>query len=690
MVVVSPDTYPAIRGDFHNGYNYDDKELVGFSHLRMEGVGCTGLGGHLSLLPLPSAPRSLDPASYAQQMEKRTEKGSPNYYAVTLSPSGIRTELTTTRHASLQRYGFPAGKSNVILVDLGRGLSPVLAAEVEQISDHRIVGSFTGSMMCSQKGFYKIYFDLEVQKPLLSVESLRPDRHKALAKLAGTDIVLGLNLPPNEASESVVVKIGFSTVDVADATAWLHKEVPAWDFDAARREGEADWNRELSRITLETSAAEEKLFYTTFYHALLLPALVAEKGSRYRGSDGEVHTVVDHDFYSSWSLWDTYRTQMPLNALLNTQRGADFCESLSDVFKQRYAEQAVGYWPVPSIRLEGAEQMLLDFKRKGICPALDEATYVAVRDALRSRISERRGALAYEPYSPGRKITVARTLDDDYAAWAVSRWAELLGHEEDARKFAEIALGYKSLWNPSTRLFAGKDAAGHWVPSKTPDKIDDVMFYEGSARQYRWVVPYDLPGLIHLFGGKEQFNAELNELFQEHRFNIANEPDINYPYLFIYSGEPWLAQKHVHDFVTTKQLQLYASHDFYKKPVFEYAFRDTPDALLPEMDDDAGTMSAWYILGAIGLYQPIVGSPYYVITTPALRHSELHLSEGKTFQIDVKGDPIKSRYIQSATLNGKGLQRAWLRDSEVRGGGTLVLVVGDKPNKEWGLEPVPE
>lgn len=142
--------------------------------------------------------------------------------------------------------------------------------------------------------------------------------------------------------------------------------------------------------------------------------------------------------------------------------------------------------------------------------------------------------------------------------------------------------------------------------------------------------------------------------------------------------------------MTAPQVQLYASHDYYKKPVFERAFRDTPDALLPEMDDDAGTMSAWYILGAIGLYQPIVGSPYYVLTTPALSHTELHLSGGETFRIDVKGDPLKSRYIQSATLNGKDLQRAWLRDSEIRTGSSLSLVVGDTPNKNWGLEPPPQ
>lgn len=234
MVVASPDTYPAIRGGFHNGYNFDDDKLVGFSHLRMTGVGCTGLGGHLSLLPLASPPTSSNPEAYAQRMDKTSETGSPDYYAVTLRPSGILGEITSTLHTSVERYTFPPGATNFIRIDLNRGASGVLAADMEQLTSDCFVGSFTGSMMCSQNGFYKIYFDMEGEQPARSVEVLRASGHTALTKIAGTDIILSLNLPPNASIEAVEVKIGFSTVDTDDATKALHKKVPAWDFDAVR------------------------------------------------------------------------------------------------------------------------------------------------------------------------------------------------------------------------------------------------------------------------------------------------------------------------------------------------------------------------------------------------------------------------------------------------------------------------
>lgn len=679
MAVIGPDTFPAIHGDFHNGYNYDDKTIVGFSHFRMSGVGCRGVGGNLSMLPISSTPHSANPDDYAQPISKDTEQGAPDYYAVTFGLSKIHAEMTATRHASIEKYESLSGTTNFLLLDLTRGYTKVLLSEIHQVSATHFEGRIRASMVCDESGYYEFFFAIETQAPIVSIKDLRPDHPST---------VLALEFA--QSTTSVFTKIGISSVSAPDAASVLKREIPDWDFDRVRREGDLAWNRELSRITIAATPAETRLFYTAWYHALLLPMLVADLGESYRGTDSKVHTASTHRYYSGWSLWDTYRTQMPLLTLLDEDRAKDFCGSLSDIFKQRYDEQAVGYWPVPTIRQEGAEQFLLDSTRKEICPKLEPSVYKAMRDQLSDRIHERRGSLEYEAYTPSRDHTVARTLDDDYAAWAMSKLAETEGKIADAKMFSQLALSYSLLWNREVSQFAGKDSAGKWHVLKDSDIDDDTLFYEGSARQYRLAVPYDIPGLIRLFGNAETFTRDLDDLFATHHFNVANEPDIHYPYLFVYSGAPWLTQKYVHDFTTTPQIQLYASHGYYKKPVFDFAFKDAPAALLPEMDDDAGTMSAWYVLSAVGLYQPVIGQPLFIITTPAIAHTQLHLRGGKVFEIDVtEGDPASDTYIQSATLNGKALHRAWLRDAEIREGGKLTFVLGGKPNKLWGLELPP-
>jgi putative alpha-1,2-mannosidase len=267
--------------------------------------------------------------------------------------------------------------------------------------------------------------------------------------------------------------------------------------------------------------------------------------------------------------------------------------------------------------------------------------------------------------------------------------ASLLHRPQDARKYHKIAADYRALWNPATGFFGARDRDGKWLPAKAPRVIDDTYLYEGTMWQYRWTVPYDLPGLIQLQGGAKESAAALRKFFQDDLFTIANEPDINYPYLFDYLGQPWLTQQYVHRILLEPMRNIYGSHTFYPKPVIRRAFLATPDGLLPEMDDDGGTMIAWFVLGSLGFFPVTIGQPYYFLSTPIFRHSVLHLSSGKNFTIDVQGDPTRYIYIQAATLNGQSLRRAWLRDSEIKAGGTLTFTVGSKPNHAWGVIPAP-
>lgn len=686
MVTASPDTYPSsLNHDAHAGYNYQDKKIVGFSHFRMSGVGCEGLGGILSILPFTSDPASLDPAAYAQPYDKASEIATPGYYAVTLVPSSIRAELTVTQHASLHRYTFPSGSPEILLLDLRRGAQIVDAAEISSVAGQAFEGSIQTRQMCNGEkwnpGWYKIYFYLAVSVPAQSIKLYSNGALQSGTTARGKNVVAELNLA-NNASTPVVVKIGFSEIDVAHARKQLDQEVTGWDLDAARRSAAQDWNKALGQISVDGPTELKKVFYSSFYHSMLLPAAVSNLDGEYRGTDQKIHRSDSFRYYSSWTLWDTYRTQMPLVSLLDQSRAHDMCSSLAAIFAQRYSEQAVGYWPVPNTRMEGAEQYLLDSIRKGDCQPTNQ-TFLQVRDALAARLNERRHGL---PYEPGH---TARTLDDDYAAWAVGEWAAMLHRPEDARKYHEIAANYRTLWNPATGFFGAKDREGNWLPAKDPRVVDDEYLYEGTMWQYRWTVPYDLPGLTKLQGGRHASAESLHKFFDDSLFTIANEPDINYPYLFDYLGQPWRTQEYVHRILLEPMKNIYGSHNFYPTPVIQKAFRAMPDGLLPEMDDDGGTMSAWFVLSSVGIYPVTVGQPFYSLTTPIFQHVVLHLSNGKNFRIDVQGDPVRDCYIQSVTLNGRTLSRAWLREAEIRAGGILKIQVGPFPNRAWGVTPPP-
>jgi predicted alpha-1,2-mannosidase len=682
MVTANPDTFPSSLNHYsHAGYNYQDKRIVGFSHFRMSGVGCGGLGGILSVLPFSDWPTSLLPMLYAQTYDKATEVATPGYYAVKLIPSATLAELTASQHSVLHRYTFSPNGEKYLLLDLRRGAEPVDDAVFTQIGDHVFEGSIRTREMCGDAGWYKIYFHLELSTPAASVvlykDGIKQDSVSAEAK----SIAAVLHLP-KDTPNAVLVKIGFSEIDTAHAKAQLDSEEPGWDFAAVRNRASQQWDQALGRIQVSGPTELKKVFYTSFYHSMMLPSRLSSVGGEYRGTDQKVHTSADFRYYSSWTFWDVYRSQIPLVTLLDTGMAQDFCSSLAAVFAQRYDEQAVGYWPVPTTRMEGSEQYLVDSMRKGICELPDQA-YTDVRNALDARVDLRREGVAYEPRH------TARTLDDDYAAWAVGEWAGMIHRPGEARKYHQIAADYRTLWDPSTKFFGAKDKAGNWLPQKDPKVIDDTYLYEGSMWQYRWTVPYDLTGHAQLMGGKEESMKILETFFDGDLFTIANEPDINYPYLFDYLGKPWLTQKYVHRILLEPMRNIYASHTFYPVPVIQPAFTAKPDALLPEMDDDGGTMSAWYVLSSLGIYPVTIGEPYYFLSTPIFQHAVLHLSAGKRFTIDVTGDPAHNAYIQSATLNGKPLSRDWLRDAEIRSGGTLHITVGSAPNKAWGQVPAP-
>ena len=313
-------------------------------------------------------------------------------------PSSILAELTATQHASLHPYIFPPNAAKTLLLDLRRGSQIVDEAEIARSTGQDMEGSIRTRQMCNgeewKPGWYKLYFYIVVSAQVQSMKLYRDGGLQANTSTKGKDVVAVLDLA-DDTRTPVVVKIGFSEIHRARTEA-AQPGRRGWGFDAARKSADQAWNTALGRLVVDGPSDLKRLFYTSLYHSMLLPAAVSNTNSQYRGTDEKLHTSLNFRYHSSWTLWDTDRTQMPLVSLLDESRARDMCFLLAAIFAERYSEQAVGYRPLPNTRLEGAEQYLLDSMRKGLCH-MTYQSFVNVRDALAARLEERRGGLPYEP-----------------------------------------------------------------------------------------------------------------------------------------------------------------------------------------------------------------------------------------------------------------------------------------------------
>ena len=642
MVKLGPDSL--LRS--HAGYDYGQSIVRGFSHTRIGGVGCTGAGAQLLFLPIvgPDLVR-------ASPVDKNAEKASPGYYAVRIDgePS-ILAELTVTAHAGFHRYTFEGPGERSIFVRLDNPLAAYAGSswEIDPVTGD-LDGWVSGKNVCGY-GRYRFYFSARFDPA--------PERVEAVT---GTGDVPNLRLWFDASADGPVqVKVGLSTVDADAARADREREIPGWDFDRTRRAARAAWNDQLGAARVEGDEEQVRLFYTMLYRASLLPTDITTGDGRYRGADGAVHEARGYTRYQGWSLWDTYRTKFPLLFLIDPARSADVARSLVDLYEEGKLDWSGDSEPVPTVRTEHAVAVLLDAYVKGIDVDLARAfpAVLAEMDALETP-------------------TPDTALEASFDRWAASRIARALGETETADDLAAASIAYRSVW---TGNFAemGADA----------DTVHARGLYEGTLWQYRWAVPHDLGGLVELDGGPEAFAENLETFFAGELYNHGNEPDIHAPFLFHFAGAPWRSQQIVHAILAESMNQWYGTHAKWAEPYVGPIYRLAPEGYIPEMDDDAGTMAAWYVLAAMGLYPVCVGQPYYVLTAPLFDRVEIR-PHGSTAAFVVVADGASSGlpFVRSATLNGEPLTRAWLAHDEVAGGGALVLTMGAEPDPAWGADP---
>jgi len=695
MVKLSPDT-DAPPGSV-DAYEYGDQRIQGFSHTHLEGPGGSSNGySHILLMPATGSLLTSE-AGYASSFSHAQERAEPGYYAVRLADYDVLAELTATARCGFHRYTFPGARDARILVDVGhtRGLS--LDGEVEIVGDRTVRGRATTSMhplialaTAADPGTtarMQVYFHAEFDRPFASCGTwrgaeTRPGTRQVTGRDAGA--WLAYETAPGD---TVRVKVGLSYIGVDQARENLAREIPDWDFARVRAEAADAWNGLLGRVRVSGgSEAQRVLFYTALYHALLQPADYTEHGRFWSGADGtgRVYPADRFRFFTDdWCVWDTFRTTHPLQALLEPGLRSHVVRSYLHLYAQggwlpKCTWQATGYSRV--MIGNHAVSVILDAAVRGVRDLDLDTAYEAMRkSALEDNENLGSGFACgylnlgtppsyrergYVPLECDPTQAVSMTLEYAYDDWCVGRMAHALGDSREGDAFLERSRNYRNHWNPAEGFMQPRSGDGGWVTPFDPE--DGTGFCEADAWKYTWFVPHDPAGLIRLTGGREAFVRKLDAFFEGGHYDPSNEPGFHVPYLYVYGGAPHKTQERV-------------------RALLDAAFSAAPSGL--PGNDDSGAMSAWVVFSAMGFYPVCPGAPVYVLGSPWFPRVELRTEnaegEERRFVLETVGHAPENLYVQSATLNGAPLDRAWIRYREVAEGGRLVLEMGPRPSS-WG------
>ena len=710
MVQLGPDT--DIKGwDWCSGYHYSDNSIMGFSHLHRSGMGA-GDWGDILLMPT-SGILKIEPGSkenpdegYRSRFTHQEEQASPGYYAVNLKDYGIKAELTVSERAGFHKYTFPKSEVSHILIDMKHGIGDLCTdAQIKIVNDTEIEGH-RASM-----GFVKnqnVYFCAKFSKPFHSFGTWNEKNIKSGSREdSGTQIGAYVDYVTSE-NEAIEIKVGISYTSIDQARLNLDKEIPDWDFDRVKENAKTIWDKTLGKIEVQMDKSNDEaynkqklvIFYTAFYHALLFPATFSDVDGKYMGLDNEVHTANGFTYLSDFSLWDTFRAEMPLLTLVEPQRNSDAINTMIAQYEQggwmptpqqfgnSYTNDMIGDHPV---------DVILDAYQKGIRNFDLEKAYEAVKkNALETPPADHRSRgriglndylnYGYIPFDKVRE-SVSRTLEYAYNDWCVAQLAKVLGKTDDYEMFLKRASNYKNVFDTSTGFARPKSSDGSWLEPFNPRFIgnqNERHYTEANAWQYTWFVPHDVQGLINLEGGRERFINKLDSLFTISsdipstvsdvtgligQYAQGNEPSHHTIYLYDYAGEPWKTQNMLRN-------------------VMDNLYGAGPAGLCG--NEDMGQMSAWYVFSAMGFYPVAPGQNVYVIGSPEFSKVILHLD--KSFNnadelvIEALNNSKENKYIQSGTLNGKPLNKPWFDHAVIKNGETLIFRMGAEPNKNWGSE----
>ncbi|AIQ55858.1 glycoside hydrolase domain-containing protein [Paenibacillus borealis] len=675
LVSLGPDS----DGGAFSGYYYQDKYLKGFSQVRFSGVGCSGAGGNILMMPeTRSFTKNVN--EYKQLYDKNSEQASAGYYGVTLA-SGIGVELTASDNVGFQRYTFPASaKTGSVLVDLSNSYAGMLDASLKVEGSNEITGMVQSKNVCGN-GYYKLYYSIQFDHDFNSYTSWQGDVTGTEAARNGANSGVWVNFD-TDGGKVIQAKVGLSAVSVEQARAEVKQDIADWDFDAQHAKIRSTWSEVLGKVEIKDNDEEnKKVFYTQMYHTYLHPKNVTSSAGTFKAGRDE-NTVrqaselgEDFEYYNGWTTWDDFR-KYSLFSVLEPQKYTNMVKSLVDLYKTRgtYTQWGDGYWPSPTVRNEFNGAVILDAYAKGFT---DYDVYTALKgmtvDADNFSISDGE---------------ISGKLEKAKSAYFPMKLAALLGDKGTYEKYKKLALSYQDLWN-ANQVDENGVKTGFFTPNGTTVAKGDVTAvdkyaYQGNLWTYRWSATQDINGLAKLMGGKTEMAKQLQDFFARDEYMAINEPDIDVPYLFNYLGYPYLTQYYAREYTTEVVTQKYHNHGPYAYPIQSRVYRADPEGYLPSMDDDAGGMSSWFVYSAMGLFPGNPGDANFLIGSPIFSELTLHLDNGKMFTMKANNVSSDNRFIQSAKLNGQSFDQAWISYDELMSGGTLEFEMGSEPDYAWG------
>ncbi|MBV9216313.1 MAG: GH92 family glycosyl hydrolase [Acidobacteria bacterium] len=739
-VQLSPDTdeQPHNIGGKYNpetyrycaGYQYDDTEIVGFSHTHFSGTGHSDLGDFLVMpttgtLQMEPGTKGNPGSGFRSSFSHANETAEADYYKVRLDDDNILAELTATTRVGFHQYTFPAADQAHIILDLMHGIynydDKNVWTYVRVVDDHTVVGYRQTNGWARTR---TEYFAMQFSKPFTTYgfkEFAKQDykgfwrkfdQSNSFPEIAGKQIRAHFDFATKR-NEKIQVKFALSPVSTDGALANMRAEIPHWDFERTKREGQAAWEKELARVSVTTESRDDMVnFYTSMYHAMISPTVYMDVDGQYKGIDQGIHNSLqkpaqaggpagaspsgvamqglntqhgeDIPFtnYTTFSLWDTFRAFHPLMNIIEPTRDQDMIRSMLAHYDQspehmlpvwsHYGNEnwcMIGYHSVSVLADAIVTGNITGAEANRALDAMVQTAHTKFYDGI--------GSYEQFGYVPEDKnsTSVSKTLEYAYDDFAIAQAAKKLGRNDIYKEFIKRSDNWRNVYDPSTGFTRPKMSDGKFSDKFDPLKTEGQGFIEGNSWNYSLYVPHDPDEMIRMMGGKKKFAEHLDELFTMNlpdsffaeteditRDGIiggyihGNEPSHHVAYLYDWTDEPWKTQERV-------------------RMILEKQYHASPDGL--GGNDDCGQMSAWYIFSALGFYPVAPASDQYMLGSPAIKTATLHFENGKTLSIEAKDQSAKNVYVRKVELNGKRLDRRYLTYADITGGGKLVFFMDD-------------
>lgn len=684
------------------GYQYDDREIVGFSHTHFSGTGHSDLGDFLIMptvgeLQLEPGAKDDPKSGFRSAFSHEREIAEPNYYKVLLEDDGILAEMTTSQRVGFHQYTFPASNNAHIIFDLMHGIynydDKNVWTFVRVENDRTIVGFRQTTGWARTR---TVYFAMEFSKPFTNYGFKnyekqdykgfwrKFDQTRNFPEAAGKQIRAHFDFKTG-AGEKIKVKFALSPVSTTGAMNNLRTETPDWNFEKVKKAGQDTWNKELGKIAVTADSKGDLVnFYTALYHTFLSPTVYMDADGKYKGLDQNVHTARGFTNYTTFSLWDTYRALHPFFNIVQPRRNREMINSMLAHYDQsahkmlpvwsHYANEnwcMIGYHSV---------SVIADAIVKGNTTGVDaEKALVAMVQTANTKYYDGLEYYIKMGYVPEDKnsSSVSKTLEYAYDDWAIAQAAKKLGKTAIYDEFSKRAENWRNVYDASAGFMRPKMSDGRFREKFDALQTHDQGFIEGNAWNYSLYVPHQPAEMIEALGGKQKFVKYLDELFTMNlpdeffaeteditREGIiggyvhGNEPAHHAAYLYNWTDAPWKTQERV-------------------RMILKHQYKPAPDGL--GGNDDCGQMSAWFLFSSLGFYPVAPGSDQYSLGSPAIKTAVLKLENGKTLTIEAVNQSDKNVYVQKVLINGREIRRNSITHAEIMNGGKLTFMMSDKP-----------